>query len=97
MLAERKPVAEVILGGMDRRIQKRFWTTRSISFAVSGGLMLLALVYFLAFADRSSRLFVETQRLTISPVIRGAFQEFIPVSGSILPRESFFLDASRHR
>jgi HlyD family secretion protein len=93
MLAERKPVAEVIFGGMDRKIEKRFWTARNILFVVLGGFVLVLLSYLLGFADRTSRLHVEAQRLTISTVTRGAFQEFIPVSGAILPRETFFLDA----
>jgi HlyD family secretion protein len=94
MLAERRPDSHVILGGMDRKIEKRFWTARNTSLAVLGGFVLTVLVYFVLFADPSSRLHVEAQRLTISPVTRGPFQEFIPVSGSILPRETFFLDAA---
>ncbi len=93
MLAGRKPVAEVILGGMDRKIDKRFWNPRNTSLVFLGGGVLLLLGYFIVYADGSSRLRVEAQRLTISTVTRGAFQEFIPVSGSILPRETFFLDA----
>ncbi|MBP1649535.1 MAG: efflux transporter periplasmic adaptor subunit [Bacteroidetes bacterium] len=93
MIAEKKPVAEVILGGMDRRVEKRFWTARNIGLAVLGGFVLIVLGYLFFFMDGSSRLHVEAQRLTISTVTRGAFQEFTPVSGSILPRETFFLDA----
>ncbi len=92
MLAERKPVAEVILGGMDRKIEKRFWTARNMLYVVLGAFILAILTYLLV-ADRSSRLHVEVQRLTLSTVTKGAFQEFIPVSGAILPRETFFLDA----
>jgi HlyD family secretion protein len=93
MIAERKPVAEVILGGMDRKIEKRFWTPRNRGLALLGGLVLALVCYVFFFADGSSRLHVEAQRLTIAPVTRGAFLEFIPVSGSVLPRETFFLDA----
>jgi HlyD family secretion protein len=93
MIAQWKPAAEVILGGMDRKIERRLWTRRNISLVTLGGFILVISGYFLLFADGSSRLHVEAERLTISTVSRGAFQEFIPVSGSIQPRETFFLDA----
>jgi HlyD family secretion protein len=93
MIAQWKPAAEVILGGMDRKIEKRLWTRRNISLVTLGGFILVISGYFLLFADGSSRLHVEAERLTISTVSRGTFQEFIPVSGSIQPRETFFLDA----
>jgi HlyD family secretion protein len=93
MLADRRPVAEVTLGRMDRKIEKKFWTARNSIYILLGGFVLILLVYLFGFADRSSRLNVELQRLTISRVARGTFREFIPVTGSILPRETVFLDA----
>nr|WP_262905253.1 HlyD family efflux transporter periplasmic adaptor subunit [Hymenobacter nitidus] len=40
-----------------------------------------------------SQLTVDPARLSISVVRRGSFQEFIPVSGVVLPETSIFLDA----
>jgi len=93
MIAERQAVSELILGGMDRKIERRFWTPRNTGLVAIGGFVLVVLSYLMVFADGNSVLRVDAQRLTISTVARGAFQEFIPVSGSILPRETFFLDA----
>jgi HlyD family secretion protein len=93
MIAEHEPAVELVLGGMDRKIEKRFWSIRNAGLAATGGFVLLLLSYFMLSADGNSTLRVETQRLTISTVTRGAFQEFIPVSGTVLPRETFFLDA----
>jgi HlyD family secretion protein len=93
MLADRTAVPEVILGGMDRKIKKRFWNGRNKMLVGLGTLVLGVFVYALFIADGRSRLKVESDRLTISTVSRGPFREFIPVTGSILPRESFFLDA----
>jgi HlyD family secretion protein len=36
---------------------------------------------------------VETDRITISEVTKGAFQETIPVNGAVLPQTSIYLDA----
>ncbi|UOQ70832.1 HlyD family secretion protein [Hymenobacter cellulosilyticus] len=48
-------------------------------------------VYY--FGAGPSQLTVDPTRLTISVVRRGSFQEFIPVSGVVLPETSIFLDA----
>ncbi len=93
MITELKPVADLVLGGMDRKIEKRFWTSRTIGLLSFGLCGLVLLVYFIFLADGSSRLHVEASRLTISTVSSGVFQEFIPVTGSLLPLETFFLDA----
>jgi len=93
MFAGHKPAAGLVLGGMDRKIKNRFWTTRSIALAVAACIAFSLLVYMIFVADGRSRVHIDAEHLAISTVTRGAFQEFIPVSGSILPRESFFLDA----
>ncbi|HEV8537306.1 MAG TPA: HlyD family efflux transporter periplasmic adaptor subunit [Bacteroidota bacterium] len=79
--------------GMDRKIEKKVWTTRRIVYAGGGALLLFMLVYNFVFGDRSSRLNVEMDKLTISTVVKGPFQEYTPVSGTILPIETFYLDA----
>ncbi len=43
--------------------------------------------------DTGSKLNVEADKITISTVAEGDFQEFIPVTGTILPRTTFYLDA----
>lgn len=44
-------------------------------------------------SDRGSKLNVETDKITISSVAEGDFQEFIPVTGTILPHTTFYLAA----
>ncbi|MFC7667635.1 hypothetical protein ACFQT0_09745 [Hymenobacter humi] len=36
---------------------------------------------------------VDPERLTISPVTRGPFQEFVPVDGVVMPIKTIYLDA----
>ena len=87
------PAAVPPQSGMDRQIKKNKWPPKKIALVGVGGLVIIILFYNAIFGDSSSRLNVEAERLTISIVERGPFQEFIPVTGSVLPIETFFLDA----
>lgn len=71
--------------GMDRRIERPKWPLKRVAIYVAGAVILGMLVYTLAFGDRSSRLNVQLERLTISTVELGEFQEFIPVNGIVEP------------
>lgn len=79
--------------GMDRKIQKKKWPPKKIALVGGGGILIIVLFYSAIFGDSSSRLNVDAERITISTVERGLFQEFIPVTGSVLPIETFYLDA----
>ncbi len=43
--------------------------------------------------DTGSKLNVEADKITVSTVHEGDFQEFIPVSGTVLPKNTYYLDA----
>lgn len=79
--------------GMDRRIKKKRWTPKRIAWMSAAGLFFAAVIYNFLFGDHSSRLNVDSERITISTVEKGPFQEFIPVNGTVLPLKTFFLDA----
>lgn len=55
-------------------------------------IVLIASSYY--FTSGKSRVNVETDRITISPVNKGTFQEFIPVNGIVLPVTTIYLDAA---
>ncbi|MDX1628335.1 MAG: efflux RND transporter periplasmic adaptor subunit [Fulvivirga sp.] len=78
---------------MDRKIKKKKWTFKRI--ATIGGITLLVVfvAYQLLFADRRSKLNVEKEKITISEVKHGVFQEFIPQTGTVEPAVTFYLDA----
>src|SRR5258708_2312065 len=40
-----------------------------------------------------SQLYVDTERITISEIKKGPFQEFIPVNGVVMPLNTIYLDA----
>ncbi len=78
---------------MDRKIEKKKWPPKKI--ALYGGVAAVVLVvgYMLAFGDRSSRLYVDPDKHTISTVEFGEFQEWIPVNGTVEPIKTVYLDA----
>ena len=79
---------------MDRKIEKKTWNTKRILIIVG----ITALVALLAGAVYSgmgkSKLDVDPDRLTISTITRGPFQENIPVNGVVMPLTTIYLDAS---
>ena len=78
---------------MDRVIKKKTWTTKRI--LTIGGIVGIALLIAAAiyFTSGKSRLNVDTERITISEIKKGPFQEFIPVNGTVLPLTTIYLDA----
>lgn len=79
---------------MDRAIVKKKWSTKRILTYL--GIAAIAALIFGSyyFTSGKSRLNVDTERLTISEVKKGAFQETIPVNGVVLPLTTIYLDAS---
>ena len=93
MGGEAGPEGEKSLPGMDRQLKKRKWPPRRIATFAAAGLFGLAIVYQLLFGDHSARLNVLGERITISTVELGPFQEFIPVRGTVMPIQTVYLDA----
>ncbi|MGA8264973.1 MAG: HlyD family efflux transporter periplasmic adaptor subunit [Ignavibacteriaceae bacterium] len=78
---------------MDRKIEKKpLYKRRNFQLGVGGGIIFLILI-ILILSDTGSKLNVEKDKITISEVKMGDFQEFIPVTGNILPKNTVFLDA----
>ena len=78
---------------MDRVIpKKRFTTKRIVTISVIAAIVLLigASYYF---TRGGNKLSVETDRITISEVKKGPFQENIPVNGVVMPEKTIYLDA----
>ena len=78
---------------MDRVIVKKKWTTKRI-LTIAGIAALVALIaasYY--YTSGNSKLNVDTERITISEVTKGTFQENIPVNGVVLPHTTIYLDA----
>ena len=78
---------------VDILLPKKKWTKKRIlTLAGITALLLLILASFY-FTSGGSKLNVDTERIAISEVREGPFQEFIPVNGVVLPLTSIYLDA----
>ena len=78
---------------MDRVIAQKGLSKKRIMLIV-GIIALVALI--LAswyFTSGNSKLNVNTDRITITEIKQGTFQEFIPVNGVVLPQTTIYLDA----
>ncbi len=78
---------------MDRKIEKKPIYKRKKFWISSIGGVLFFILIILILADTGSKLNVEQDKITISTVENGDFQEFIPVTGNVLPRTTYYLDA----
>ncbi|MGS2738553.1 efflux RND transporter periplasmic adaptor subunit [Sinomicrobium sp. M5D2P17] len=78
---------------MDIPIEKKRFTTSRIIMLVGGVLLLSLIIFTIISSTGGSKLNVETERITISEVKSGVFQENIPVNGIVLPITTIYLDA----
>ena len=79
--------------GMDRRVERK---TPPWRYAGFGALALLLLAFAWWFVDTllgGRSLSVDSQRVTVSNVTVGTFEDFIPLRGRLMPRSTVFLDA----
>lgn len=78
---------------MDKQIKKKFWSRQRILLTLGGVLFASFAAYSLLFADRRSTLNAEKDKMTISQVTNGTFDEFIVVTGVVMPLRIIRLDA----
>ena len=77
---------------MDRKIKKKKFTAKRISVALLAGGLLAFSYYQFVLGDYSTKLNVKKERITISTVRQGPFQEYIPVIGTVIPKKSIYHD-----
>ena len=79
--------------GMERKIEKKTWTTKRI-LTIGAVIAFLGLsIYAFWFMDVRSTLNVDREKITISEVREDTFQEFIQVTGAVQPIQTIYLDA----
>ena len=77
---------------MDRKIEKKKWTTKRIMLIAGGGAFVLLLIFIISGTFGKSRLNVDSERMTIVEVRQSNFREFIPVTGTVQPISTIYLD-----
>ncbi|UCD17317.1 MAG: HlyD family efflux transporter periplasmic adaptor subunit [Candidatus Zixiibacteriota bacterium] len=80
------------LSAMDRKIEKKWWTKKRLASYSAILIFVVLMIYALLSTAGGSRLNVKEETLIISTVEKGPFKEFIPVSGTILPIKTIYLD-----
>jgi HlyD family secretion protein len=86
-----QPTGHTVTGGMDRVIEKRR-LPRWAKFA-GGGMLLLLLLLAWWFAPRGASQTVDAERLMISDVRQGTFDDFLPLRARVTPLLTVYLDA----
>ncbi|QHT68316.1 HlyD family efflux transporter periplasmic adaptor subunit [Rhodocytophaga rosea] len=78
---------------MDRVIAKKKWNSKRIM--TIGGIAALAVLILTSYLSTTgnTKLNVDEQKITISEIKKGSFQEFIPINGVVLPIKTIYLDA----
>jgi HlyD family secretion protein len=82
------------MDGMDRKIEKKnkLFSKRNIWIFV-GSVVVLLVTYNLVFGDKSSKLNVETEKISIAEIKKDVFQDYIAVIGTVEPIQTIYLDA----
>lgn len=78
---------------MDRVIKKKKWNSKRVITITLIAVFGFFLVYLIFLRDKSSKLYVNKNQVTIVKVKEDKFQEFIPVDGVVFPKNTFYIDA----
>ncbi len=78
---------------MDRKIEKKKWTTAKIVWLSLGGIIVIFVLYNIILGDHRSKFNVERDRITIEEVSEDYFQDYITVTGRVVPSRTVYLDA----
>ena len=76
---------------MDRVIPKKTWTTKRLMTIGGISALVLLIAGSFYFTSGKSKLNVDLERITISDISKGPFQESIPQNGTILPLTTIYL------
>jgi len=79
---------------VDRVIEKKTWSTKRLLTIAAITALVLLIAGSIYFTSGKSKLDVDTERLTISTITKGPFQENIPVNGVVMPLSTIYLDAT---
>ena len=79
--------------GMDRRIERKTPLGRKIGYGVAGVLALLFAWWLVETLLSGRSLSVNSERIAVSDVTVGTFEDFIPLRGRLVPRSTVYLDA----
>jgi HlyD family secretion protein len=89
----RPSQSEAVSGGAMDRVVERKRIDKRILIGGAAGATLLLIILFWLFAPRADSLSVNQDRLAISAVESGTFDDFLPLRGRVTPLVTVYLDA----
>jgi HlyD family secretion protein len=93
MNSEAKSPREPVSGGaMDRVVEKKGLSNR-LKAGIAAGALAVAGIAFYSFAPSGSSQTVAAERVTVSTVQRGTFDDFLPLRARVTPLLTVFLDS----
>src|SRR4051812_9060938 len=84
---------EAVTGGAMDRVVERKRIDRKVLIAGGAGLLVVLILLFWMFAPRADSQAVARDRLTISTVERGVFDDFLPLRARVTPLVTVYIDA----
>lgn len=79
---------------MDRVIEKKHkWLNKKTIWITVGAIFILLVSYNIFFGDKSSKLNVEKEKITIESIVQDEFKDYIAVIGTVEPISTVYLDA----
>ena len=93
MTSETTSPREPVSGGaMDKVVERRGISNR-IKAGIAAGAIAIAAIGFYAYAPSSSSQTISADRVTVSTVQRGTFDDFLPLRARVTPLLTVFLDS----
>lgn len=81
------------MDGMDKKIEKKKGLSKKTIWIGLGSLAFIFIIFNIFFGDKSTKLNVDTGKITIEDVKKDIFQDYIAVQGVVEPIQTIFLDA----
>ncbi|MCF7910903.1 MAG: efflux RND transporter periplasmic adaptor subunit [Candidatus Cloacimonetes bacterium] len=78
---------------MDRKIEKKKWTVKKIALLSMAVIIVAVVLYSIIWGDHRSKYNVQQDRITIETVVEDYFQDYITVTGRVVPSRTVYLDA----
>ncbi len=80
------------MDGMDRKIEKKRFGKKQIW--LGAGILVIILIFIqMVFGDKSARLNIDLDKVTVGEVTSGKYQDYISVNGTVEPIQTIYLDA----
>lgn len=79
---------------MDRAIEQKKWPLKKVLWIVATAATIFLLGYYIIFADKSSKLNVDIEKISIETVVKDLYRDYITVIGMVAPIQTIFLDAT---